>query len=202
MKEDLRSIWIEIEGQITPRPESELREILLYKSRQIVKRFRWVVGIGTAICSAVLVFLVIASFSLRQDVLYLINNSLLVILLVAALIQNIRFFKDLNRKTKGRGNVCDILKEKALKIDKVIQQEKQILLLPVISLLLLISINVYFSSGSFIRAFQDEENVWGLVFGFLAGFLVALYFTFKINRQHKKDLKVLRNYLHELETEG
>lgn len=72
--------------------------------------------------------------------------------------------------------------------------------MPVFILLLLLAIHVYFSNGSFIGAFQNEENLWGLAFGFLSGLIVAVYFERKINRKQENDLKALGTYLLELET--
>lgn len=200
MENDLRNIWTEVEGELIPKSESELNDILLQKSTEVMSRFKWLSGIGISICIGVLTFLVISSVSLRNDVLYLINNALLAFFLVDALVYNIRFIRDLDYTTGGSSNVYTILNEKARKIERALKQKNQILLLPVISLLLLISIHVYFSSGSFIVMFQDEESMWGLSFGFLSGLIVSIYFERKINRKQQKDLKRLRKYLLEMKS--
>ncbi len=199
MNNDLRSIWMEVEGHLTQISENELREVLLLKSKIIINRFRWMLGLGTAICAGVLIFLVVASFSLQNDVLYVINNSVLAILLIIALVYNIRVFYDLESVSGESSSVFHLLKEKIRKIEKAMQQKKQLLLLPVYILLLLLAVNVYYSGGSFIGAFRDEENLWGLSFGFLSGLIVAVYFERKINWNQANDLKALKAYIHELE---
>lgn len=123
MNNNVRNIWIEVEGTLTQRSENELREILLQESRQIVNRFRWIVGLGIAICAGVLFFLILASFSLQSDLLYLINNSLLAVLLIVVLVINIRFFYGLEPVTAGSNSFSNLLKERNRKIKNAMQQK-------------------------------------------------------------------------------
>lgn len=59
----------------------------------------------------------------------------------------------------------------------------------VIGLLLIVSVNVYFSANGYIEAFSDVENIWGLIFGGIVTIGVAFY----IGRGMKKHIK--KNYL-------
>lgn len=197
---ELKNIWIEIEGTLTPKTKNELKEILLFKTKRILSKFRWFLMTSILLCIGVITFLIIASLEIKNDILYLLNNTVLAVIIITLLVYYIKSYKKLYFNVSENYNVYVSLNNKVQFLSKELKNKFEIILIPFLGILLILSVNVFYTSRSFIGTFQDEENLWGLIFGFLIGMLIALYFARKISKYQKKELRILQNYLKELES--
>ncbi len=197
---ELKNIWIEIDDILTPKTKNELKEILLSKTKRILSKFRWFLMTSILLCIGVITFLIIASLEIKNDILYLLNNAVLAIIIITLLLYYIKSYKKLHFNVRENYNVYVSLNNKVQFLSKELKNKLEITFIPFLGILLILSINVFYTSKSFIGTFQDEENLWGLIFGFLIGMLIAFYFAGKISKYQKKELRILQNYLNELES--
>lgn len=197
---ELKNIWIEMEGILTPKTKNELKEILLSKTKKILSKFRWFLMTSILLCIGVITFLIIASLKLKSDILYLLNNTVVALIIIALLVYYIKSYKKLYFNVSEDYNVYRSLNNKVQFLSKELKTKFEIILIPVLGILLILSVNVFYTSRNLLGTFQDKENLWGLIFGFSIGMLIAFYFARKISKYQKKELRILQNYLKELES--
>jgi len=75
-KDELKNIWVDIQGVLIPKTRNELKEILIKKSRHVIGKFLKLLVLDVAISVGLLIFLVIASINRGDDVLYLLHNGI------------------------------------------------------------------------------------------------------------------------------
>jgi hypothetical protein len=195
---ELKEIWIELDGVLTKSSQAELKDVLITKTRKSLNKFRLFYLADITICFSVIIFLLLTAFQRQGDVLYLINNGTLFIFMLYAMIFCLFYIKNLQKTIPGIDNLYELLESQVQLLSKSQNIKYDFILIPFISTLLMLSINVNFSSGTYIQAFQKEENLWGLVFGFITGTIVGFYSYFKLNNFYKEELTILKNYQNEL----
>jgi hypothetical protein len=142
-----------------------------------------------------IVFLLITSINRQDDLLYLINNSTLGLLTLISLIsgllswykiQNSKFSVPLKEWLNERINLLSIgLTGKFSKL--------YILLIPILYILTVLSINVYFGNKLFIEVLNSEENVIGLIIGTPIGLFVSYFAVRKIRKYQIQNLQFLKD---------
>jgi hypothetical protein len=71
-------------------------------------------------------------------------------------------------------------------------------ILPFISVLTILSINVFYERKNLLDVLSNEESLYGLLFGLLIGLAVGYYFVFRIRKSQIRNLEFLKDLYNRL----
>jgi hypothetical protein len=191
----LQKIWKSADSEINEKSKDELNLLLTSKAKQTLNKY--IVIIITSILTSIglIVFLLITSINRQDDLLYLINNSILGLITIISLIsgllswykiQNNKFSLPLKEWLNERINLLS--RGLTGKFSKL-----YILLLPILYILTVLSINVYFGNKLFIEVLNSEESVIGLIIGAPIGLFVSYFAVRKIRKYQLQNLQFLKD---------
>jgi hypothetical protein len=192
---ELQKIWKSADSEINEKSKDELNLLLTSKAKQTLNKY--IVIIITSILTSIglIVFLLITSINRQDDLLYLINNSILGLITIISLIsgllswykiQNNKFSLPLKEWLNERINLLS--RGLTGKFSKL-----YILLLPILYILTVLSINVYFGNKLFIEVLNSEESVIGLIIGAPIGLFVSYFAVRKIRKYQLQNLQFLKD---------
>ena len=198
MKENnIQSAWQKIDSKIQPESNEELNNKLKSKSKKIMNTFLLSAGISGIISAGVIVFLIIATINRWQDIYYRTINITLGFIILFSLGSTIRSFLYLLNTPKNIP-LKQALSKRKKKISKWLFSKLPYFLLPLISMLLILSVHVYFEQNPFTEVVTTEESFFGLITGLTVGLAVAFFVMKKIRESQRSHLKKLDELLEEM----
>lgn len=196
-KNNIQSAWQKIDSKIQPESSEELNKKLQQKSKKIVKRFLLSTGVSGIISFGVIVFLIIATVNRWEDVYYRTINFTLGLIILVSLGSAVHSFLFLLNAPKNIPVKQAFTKRKE-KISKWLSSKLPYFILPVICMLLMLSIHVYFEQSTFSKVITTEESFFGLIAGLSVGLAVAWVTMKKIRESQLSRLKHLDELLEEM----
>jgi hypothetical protein len=192
---ELQKIWKDMNAEINQKSREELNLLLTSKTMQTVNKFLIIISISILVCVCLLVYLTITSLNRQNDVVYLINNITLGILTTISLIsgllswyklQNNRYHQPLKNWLEVRINLLS--KWLTGRFSKL-----YIIIIPVLYVLTVLSIHVYFENKLFVDVLHTEESITGLLVGAPIGLFASFYGVQKIRRYQLHHLEFLKD---------
>lgn len=191
---EFQNIWKNIDSEINLKTIGELDHSLRVKTRKTINKFLLIIGIDIIVCIGLIIFLIITSFNRQDDMPYLINNSTLCIITFISLIVSLLSWNKLQSNTHNL-SLKDWLELRIKLLSGWLTGKYSTLYIVIIPLLLVminLSIHVYYEHKPFIEVINNEESIFGLIFGFLIGLFVAWFAVNKIRRYQIKNLEFLK----------
>lgn len=192
---ELQKIWKTIENEINPKSKDELSLLLKSKAKQTLNKF--IVVLSTSILTSVgfIIFLLITAIKRQDDLLYLINNAVLGLLVIVSLISGVLSWYKIRNNKFGlslkdwlNGRISLLSKWLTGKFSKL-----YLFVIPILYVLTVLSIHVYFENKSFIEVLNTEESVIGLIVGAPIGLFVSFFAVRKIRRYQLQNLNFLKD---------
>lgn len=198
MKENnIQSAWQKINSELQPESTEELNNKLKRESKRIIKRFLLSAGVSGIISLGVIVFLIIATVNRWEDIYYRTINFALGLIILGSFTSAASSFIYLLNLPKNIPVKQAFTKRKE-KITKWLSSKLPYFILPVICMLLMLSIHVYFEQSHFLTVITSEESFFGLIAGLTVGLAVAYFVMKKIRESQQSHLKHLDELLEEM----
>jgi hypothetical protein len=192
---ELQKIWKTINTEIHQKSKNELNLLLTSKARQTVNKFLVIMGISIVVCTGLLIYLIITSLNRQNDLIYLINNATLGIVTILSLISGLlSWYKIQNNKYNQP--LKNWLEERISLLSKWLTgkfSKLYLFLIPLLYVLTILSIHVYFEYKSFIEVMNTEESVIGLIVATPIGLFVSYFAVNKIRKYQLKNLDFLKD---------
>jgi len=192
---ELQKIWKTFDTEINQKTIDELNLLLTSKTKQTINKFLVILSISILISVGLLIFLAITSLNRQNDLIYLINNATLGIVTIISLlsglmswykIQNNKYNQPLKNWLELRINLLS--KWLTGKFSKL-----YLFLIPLLYVLTVLSIHVYFENKSFIDVLNTEESIIGLIVGAPVGLFVSYFGARKIRKYQLNNLEFLKD---------
>lgn len=197
---ELQSIWKSINAEIHEKSKDELNLLLKSKAKQTINKFIAIISISIVVSVGMLVFLTITSLNRQNDPVYLINNFTLgmvtIISLTSGLIswyklQNNKYHQSLEQWLSNRINLLSgWLTGKRSKL--------HLFLIPVLYILTVLSIHVYFEQKPFLEVLNTEDSVFGLIVAAPIGLFVSYYAVRMIRKFQLQNIQFLKDLHHRI----
>ena len=199
MKENnIQSAWQKIDSEIQPDSRETLNDKLKSKSKNIMNKFLISEGISGMISAGVIVFLIIATANRWEDIYYRTINFVLGFIILVSLGSAISSFLFL-LNTPRNIPLKQALTKRKEKISKWLNSKLPYFILPVICMLLMLSIHVYFEQNLFAEVITTEESFFGLIAGLTVGLAVAFFVMKKIRKFQQSNIHHLNELLKQME---
>ena len=162
---ELQNIWKTIDNEINPKSKDELSLLLKSKAKQTLNKF--IVILSTSILTSVglIIFLLITALKRQDDLIYLINNAVLGLLVIVSLISGVlSWYKIQNNKFSLP--LKDWLSARISLLSKWLTgkfSKLYFFVIPILYVLTVLSIHVYYENKSFIEVLNTEESIIGLI---------------------------------------
>lgn len=194
---ELQKIWKTIDVEVNQKSKDELNLLLVSKIKQTINKFLVIMSFSIFVCIGLLVYLVITTLNRPDDFIYLINNVTLGIVVVTSLFLGLILLKQLQnyKYDQPLKNWLEIRIKLLSKWLTGKYSNSYILLIPILYLLTVLSIHVYFEDKSFIEVLNTEESIIGLLVGMAIGLLVSYYTVRKIRKYELHNLEFLKDLL-------
>jgi len=191
---EFQHIWKNIDSEIKLKTKEELDQIFTVKTRKILNKFLFIFSIDIVACAGLIVFLVFTTVNRSGDIIYQANNILL------GLFTSFAFFVSLLSLNKLQNNEFNIplkewLEQRITLLTKWLlgkYSKSYIVLLPLLVLMIILSIHVYYEYKPFVEVMKNEESLIGLLVGYPIGLLVSFYAINKIRKFELKNLEYLK----------
>ncbi|HKJ41794.1 MAG TPA: hypothetical protein VKA27_06845 [Sunxiuqinia sp.] len=193
--DELQKIWKSMGSEFNQKTKDELSLLLSSKVNSTIHNLLKITAISIFISIGLIVYLIITTINRPGDTLFLIDNLLLVFVTAVLLVfkfvswyhlQTNKFNKPLNEWLKMR---IDLLQ----KYFTGKRSNLYLVLIPVLYILLVLSIHVYFENKPFIEVIHSSESLIGLSVGVPIGLFVAFYSVRKIRKYQLKNLRFLQD---------
>ncbi len=192
---ELQKIWKTVDNEINFKSEEELNILLTSKAKQTINKFLLILSISIFISAGVIVFLIVTALNRQNDLLYIINNSVLgIITLSSFFISIFSYFKLQNRKYNQPLNSW--LNERISILSKWVKggyNKLYLVVIPIIYILSVLSVHVYFEHKLFTEVLKTESSVVGLIVGSVVGLSVSYYVARKIRNYQFQNLEFLKD---------
>jgi len=189
---ELQKIWRKGSNTLNMKSEKELEKVLQKKVKKTMGNYYYHIGFSVLVSTAFIIFLLIAAYNRKEDMPYIINNFVICIITVFALVSSLWSWYRLGNN-KFHLPLKEWLAERIGILSKWLSNKLPYFLGPLLALPTLLSIHVYWERKSFIDVLSNEESIYGLIFGYVAGCLVALFALKKIRKSHFKNLEHLKD---------
>lgn len=192
---ELQKIWKTIDTEINQKTIDELNLLLTSKTKQTINKFLVILSISILISVGLLIFLAITSLNRQNDLIYLTNNITLGIVTIISLlsgllswykIQNNKYNQPLKNWLESRINILSTWLTGTF-------SKLYLFLIPVLYVLTVLSIHVYFENKSFIDVLNTEESIIGLIIGAPVGLFVSYLGARKIRKYQLNNLEFLKD---------
>jgi hypothetical protein len=192
---ELQNIWKTIDNEINPKSKDELSLLLKSKAKQTLNKF--IIILGTSILTSVglIIFLLITSINRQDDLIYLINNAVLGLLTIGSLLSGVLSWYKI-QNSKFSLSLKDWLNERINLLSKWLTgkfSKLYLFVIPILYVLTVLSIHVYFENKSFIEVLNTEESVIGLIVAAPIGLFVSFFAVRKIRRYQLNNLNFLKD---------
>lgn len=191
---ELQNIWKNIDSEISLKTTEELNQLLTIKTKKTINRFLFIFCIDIIVCVGLIVFLIMTALNRQSDIIYLVNNSILCLITLTALIISLLSLNKL------QSNKCNLsLKEWLEQRIKLLSRwllgkysKLYIVLIPLLLVMINLSIHVYFEYRPFLEVIKNDESIYGLTIGFLIGLFVSYFGISKIRKYQIRNLEFLK----------
>lgn len=191
---DLKNLWKSLDSEISLKSISELNQSLTIKTQKAINKYLFILSTDIIVCVGLIIFLVITAVSRQEDIIYLLNNSLLFVITAVSLVVSLL---SLNKLQNNKYNLP--LKEWLEQRIKMLSgwlsgkySKLYLVLIPILLVLINLSIHVYYEYKPLVEVLKNPESIFGLVFGFIIGLSVAYYAVSKIRKYQIKNLELLK----------
>lgn len=195
-------IWKKFD--VEPKPVEELDLLLTSKVRTTMNKFLMIRIISVLVSMGLLVFLTVTTIKRLNDVMYVINNSILGLITGTALVLGLLSFKKL-QNYKYDTSLKVWLENRIELFSRQLYGKLRflyLLLVPVLFILINLSIHVYYEDKAMTEVLRNEESVTGLIVGTIIGLGVAFYGAIRIRKFQSVNLEFLKDLHKRLSLEG
>jgi len=190
----LQKIWKNIDSEIDLKTTGQLNQLLDNKIRKTINKFFFILSIDIIVSFGLIVFLIVTALNRQDDIFYLINNSILILITFSALIISLFSLNKLNRNQCSL-SLKDWLEQRINLLSKWLlgkYSKLYIVIIPILLVMINISIHVYYEYKPFVEVMKSEESIIGLIVGFLVGLFVSYFAINKIRKYQIKNLDFLK----------
>lgn len=199
---ELQLIWRTVDSDMKRKSRDELNLLLTSKAKQVFTEFLILDITAIPVCIGLMVWLVVTTANRLDDRLYVINNILLGSIALFALIYIILEWHRIKRSKMDKP-VKEWLETEINLLSKWLTgkyRRVNYYLIPILYVLSVLSIHVYYSGLYFIDVFRSDkfinEDMWGLII-FTPIIFAGLYYSLiKLRKHQMKKLQFLKD-LHE-----
>ena len=192
---ELQKIWKTIDNEINPKSKDELSLLLKSKAKQTLNKFIVILSASVLTSVGLIIFLLITALKRQDDLIYLINNAVLGLLMIVSLISGVlSWYKIQNNKFSLP--LKDWLSERISLLSRWLTGKFSKLyyfVIPILFVLTVLSIHVYFENKSFIEVLHTEESIIGLIVAAPIGLFVSFFTVRKIRRYQIQNLNFLKD---------
>jgi hypothetical protein len=192
---ELQKIWKSIDNEINPKSKNELNLLLTSKTKQTINKFLVIISISIFISAGLLIYLTITSLNRQNDLIYLMNNAILGLVTIISLLSGLlSWYKVQNNKYNQP--LKDWLESRINLLSNWLTgrfSRLYLFLIPLLYVLTVLSIHVYFENKSFIEVLNTEESIIGLIVGAPIGLFVSYFGAKKIRNYQLKNLEFLKD---------
>ncbi len=192
---ELQKIWKTFDTEIQQKSKAELNLLLTSKTRQTLNKFLVIMGISIAVSTGLLIYLAITSLQRQTDQLFLINNAALAMITIISLVSGLLGWYKL-QNNKYNQPLKNWLEERILILTKWLTgrfSKLYIFLIPVLYVLIVLSIHVYFEHKPFMEVLHTEESVIGLIVAAPVGLFASYFAVRKFRKYQLKNLDFLKD---------
>ncbi len=192
---ELQEIWRAIDTEINRKSKEELDLLLASKSRQTINKFLVISGISSVVCIGLLVFLTITSLNRKDDLIYLLNNATLGLVTLIALLSGLWTWYKL-QSNRYNQPLKSWLEERINLLSKWLTgrlSKLYLFLIPLLYVLTVLSIHVYYENKLFVEVLHTEESIIGLIVAAPIGLFVAFFGVRKIRKYELDNLEFLKD---------
>lgn len=192
---ELQKIWKTIDNEINPKSKDELSLLLKSKAKQTLNKFIVILSTSILTSAGLIIFLLITGIKRQDDLIYLINNAVLGLLVIVSLISGVLSWHKI-RNNKFSLSLKDWLNERISLLSTWLTgrfSKLYLFVIPILYVLTVLSIHVYFENKSFIEVLNTEESVIGLIVGAPIGLFVSFFAVWKIRRYQLQNLNFLKD---------
>lgn len=190
-KDELQNVWKNIDSNITPNSKEELDKFLLSKTKSTMNRYLYFIGASGIISAVFLIFLIVTMINRWDDIYYRSINLILVSYTVFSIVSAVKSFTVLNYNN-ANAPLKDWLKQRIEMLSKWLASRIVFYILPIICMLIILSIHVYYEHKPFVDVIRTEESIFGLIFGLIIGITVAYLGLKQIRNQQRNSLEYLK----------
>jgi len=192
---ELQKIWKSIDGEINMKSKEELGLLLTSKAKQTINKFRIITGISAIICPGLLIWLTVTVLNRPDDKIYMINNIALGVITVLSFVSALWSVYKLQDNKLNRP-LKEWLGERIKLLSKWLTgpyNKLYIILIPIIYVLMILSIHVYYENEPYLDVLKNGESLTGLIVGTPIGLFVAFFAVRKIRKYELKTLDFLKD---------
>lgn len=192
---ELQKIWKTVDLQVNQKSKEELNLLLSSKAKQIIGRFLSIIVLSIISSAGLIMWVIITSINRKEDIIYLMNNSMLGIITIFAFLSGIVSLHKL-QNYKYNQSLKDWLEARIKLISKSFTSRFKnlyIFIFPLIYALITLSIHVYFEYKPYLEVLKTEESIFGLMVGTPIGLLVGYYVMRKIRKFQLINLEFLKD---------
>lgn len=192
---ELQKIWKDADLEIHQKSKEELNFLLAHVTRQTINKFLFITGAGILTAAGLIIFLVYTSLNRKDDMIYLINNMTLGIISLISIVAGLVSWTKLHSR-KPDQSLKTWLEMRITHLSKIVYGKSgklYYLILPVIYLLTILSIHVYFENKPFLEVLDTEESIIGLIAGIPIGLAVSILAVRKIRKKESINLEFLKD---------
>lgn len=192
---ELQEMWKNIDNEINYKSKDELSLLLKSKAKQTLNKFLVIMSFSILTSIGLLTFLLITSINRQGDLVYLINNIILGIITIISLIFGLLSWYKI-QSNKFNQSLKDWLNERINLLSKWLTgrySKLYLFLIPLLYILIVLSIHVYFENKTFIEVMKTEESIVGLIIAAPIGLFVSIFSVRKIRKYQLKNLDFLKD---------
>ena len=191
---ELQNIWKNIDSEISLKTTEELNQLLTIKTRKTINKFLFTLSIDIIVCIGLIVFLIVTALNRQSDIIYQVNNTILCLITLTALIISLLSWNKL-QSNKCNLSLKDWLEQRIKLLSRWLlgkYSKLYIVLIPLLLVMINLSIHVYFEYRPFLEVMKNEESIYGLAIGFLIGLFVSYFGISKIRKYQIRNLEFLK----------
>jgi len=198
---EIHNIWNSFQSEKQMRSKEELNQLLTAKSKKAINSFLVIISISVAVCIGLITFLVVTILNRPHDLLYKVNNLILCLIAVVALVSSLMSYKEL-QNNKYNQPLKDWLQTRINLLSKELTGKYSkiyLFYIPILYILTILSIHVYYENKPVLDVLKSGESVYGLIFGSITGLFVSYYSAIKIRKYERGKLDYLKELYRQLE---
>ena len=197
---ELQKIWKSIDTEINQKSKVELNLLLESKANQTINKFIVTTCISIIVSIGLIIYLTITSLNRQNDMIYLINNITLGLITVVSLFSGLLSWRKM-QNNRFNQPLKDWLNERINLLSKWLTgrfSKLYLFLIPLLYVLTVLSIHVYFENKSFIDVIKTGDSVIGLLVGAPIGLFISYFSVKKIRKNQLKNLEFLKDLYNRL----
>jgi len=177
------------------KSKEELGLLLTSKAKQTINKFRMITGISAIICLGLLIWLIVTALNRFDDKIYMINNITLGLITLISFVSALWSIYKL-QDNKLNKPLKEWLEERIKILSKWLTgayNKLYVILIPIIYVLMVLSIHVYYENEPYLDVLKNGESLTGLMVGTPIGLFVAFFAISKIRKYELKTLEFLKD---------